>query len=278
MTPRLPPGSFYGDARASYRAGDLFLGESCYAPRSAIPLHEHARSFCCLVLEGHGTEACDGHTRPVGPSTLLFHPAGHAHADCWPSGGRCFHIEFGSPWRDRVREHAGVLEQPARFDGGPMVWLAARLYDELRGLDGVSHLAIEGLALELIASGARAAERKGHRRPPAWLRRAEELLAARFQDPPALGEVAAVAGVHPVHLATVFRRHLGCTPGDYVRRRRVEFACDRLVAGEPLIDVALRAGFADQSHFCRVFKALTGMTPTAYRRLFGRRPKPRQIA
>jgi AraC-like DNA-binding protein len=96
----------------------------------------------------------------------------------------------------------------------------------------------------------------------------EELLRSRFQDPPTLAELARGAGVHSVHLATAFRRHLGCTPGEYVRRCRVEFACRRLVTGTPLAELALDAGFAHQSHFCRVFKTVTGMTPTVYRQLF----------
>jgi AraC family transcriptional regulator len=76
------------------------------------------------------------------------------------------------------------------------------------------------------------------------------------------------AGWRNSYLATAFRRHLLCTPGEYVRRLRIQLACRRLVAGSPLCEIALDAGFAHQSHFCRVFKTATGMTPTAYRRLF----------
>jgi AraC family transcriptional regulator len=85
-----------------------------------------------------------------------------------------------------------------------------------------------------------------------------------------LQQVATEAGVHPAHLARVFRRHHRCTIGSYLRRLRLDAACRQLVSGErPLADIALAAGFADQSHFSRLFRAATGVTPTHYRRSRG---------
>jgi AraC family transcriptional regulator len=73
-------------------------------------------------------------------------------------------------------------------------------------------------------------------------------------------------GVHPVYLASEFRKHFGCTIGEYVRKLRVEFACRRISESDsPLSDIAIAAGFSHQSHFSRTFKAVTGMTPAGYR-------------
>jgi AraC family transcriptional regulator len=75
--------------------------------------------------------------------------------------------------------------------------------------------------------------------------------------------------VHPVYLACAFRRHYRSTVGEYVRRLRVEFACRELSATRaPLAQVALAAGFADQSQFSRTFKRVVGLTPTEYRKMF----------
>ena len=59
-------------------------------------------------------------------------------------------------------------------------------------------------------------------------------------------------------------------PAEYVRRLRVHFACSELLRKNArLIDLAAEAGFADQSHFTRSFKLVTGMTPCAFRRQVG---------
>jgi AraC-like DNA-binding protein len=224
-----------------------------------------------LVLDGVCVETYGGGARTVAPSWLVVHPAGEPHANHWSrTGGRCFHIDFGPVWADRVREHSALLDAPGEFRGGPPVQLARRLFVEFRCRDALSPLVIEGLALELVGEATRAAAgRLGC--PPGWLRRAQEVLHDRFAARFTLAAVAAAAGVHPTHLAAVFRRHVGCTVGEYVRRLRVEFACAALRAStEPLSAIALRAGFADQAHFGRTFKCRTGMTPAAYRRLFGR--------
>ena len=55
-------------------------------------------------------------------------------------------------------------------------------------------------------------------RPPSWLRDAEELLRARAEDHMGLLELAETVGVHPTHLARVFRAHFGVSVGEYGRR------------------------------------------------------------
>ena len=134
-------------------------------------------------------------------------------------------------------------------------------------MDGLSPLVMEGIALELLGQTARRKTRPG-RRPPAWLRTARDLLHDRFPSPPSVAEMARAAGVHPVYLARTFREHYRMTIGEYVRKLRVEHACRQIsTTGAPLAEIALAAGFCDQSHFSRTFKRVTGTTPAEYRRL-----------
>ena len=105
------------------------------------------------------------------------------------------------------------------------------------------------------------------RRPPPWLLQAQELLYAQFTQVIRAADVASAVGVHPAHLARVFRNQFKLSMGSYVRRLRLDWAAQELVRSEvSLTAVALAAGFADQSHFTRFFKRHTGLTPNAYRR------------
>jgi AraC family transcriptional regulator len=70
-------------------------------------------------------------------------------------------------------------------------------------------------------------------------------------------------------LSREFRRYYSCTVGEYVRHLRIEYACRLLSASNAsLAEIALAAGFFDQSHFARNFKWQTGMTPHEYRRIW----------
>ncbi|HWM88665.1 MAG TPA: helix-turn-helix transcriptional regulator, partial [Kofleriaceae bacterium] len=80
--------------------------------------------------------------------------------------------------------------------------------------------------------------------------------------------LAREAGVHPVHLASVFRRFHRQTIGEYLRALRVRQAAELLTRGDtPLAQVAAMLGFADQAHFTRIFGDVVGMTPSAFRGL-----------
>jgi AraC family transcriptional regulator len=55
--------------------------------------------------------------------------------------------------------------------------------------------------------------------------------------------------------------------GEYLRRLRIDRAAEQLVWGDlPLAEIAIAAGFSDQSHFSNVFRRRTGISPSAFRR------------
>jgi AraC family transcriptional regulator len=81
-----------------------------------------------------------------------------------------------------------------------------------------------------------------------------------------VADVAQEVGVDPAHLMRSYARRYGTTLGQDARRHRVAHACRLLAQAEPSLgEVALAAGFVDQSHLNRVFRRLTGLTPREYR-------------
>ena len=98
-------------------------------------------------------------------------------------------------------------------------------------------------------------------------RRARELMNASLNQELSLSRLAAECGLSSRHFARAFRISTGMPPHRWLLKRRVERAQELLETGLPLIDVALSSGFADQSHLTRVFKAVVGVTPGAWRRM-----------
>jgi AraC family transcriptional regulator len=268
MQVRLPRGHFCGELLKRDEVGGFVLTEYAYPPELKISMHLHEQVYFCIVLQGNYTETYGKKTRACDERTVTFHPAGELHSDTFhKDGGRIFSVEIEPRWVERVGELSSVLEYPESFCGGLLASLVVRIYKEFYEIDAASRLAIEGLSLEVIAEALRKSTgTQSGREAPRWLKQARELLHDRFVEHHSLAEIADGVGVHPVHLVREFRKHYHQTVGEYVRRLRVEFACRLLSTSEtPLIDVALAAGFSQQSHFTKTFKKLTGMTPCQYR-------------
>lgn len=138
-----------------------------------------------------------------------------------------------------------------------------RKVKEFHQTDTAAGLIIEGLALEIMAETARQSASNLERTIPYWLKQAKGLIHARFTENLTLEQIASEAGVHPVHLASVFRQKYSCNVGEYIWELRIEYAGLEIVKGEKsLVTVTLEAGFANQGHFSGNFKRLTGLTPT----------------
>jgi AraC family transcriptional regulator len=254
----------YGEALRSHRASSFALSERFYPPRFETPRHSHKQALFCFVIQGDYTETFGANTRECKSSTLLFHPPEELMPSISTTHGHLYKIE--PQWLERVREHRALPEASAGFMGGVMQLLARRLYKEFVQLDEVSDLIIEGLMLELMGEAARHCSATGSGQPPRWLEQARELVRAHFAESLKLADIAQVVGIHPVHLAQTFHKSYRCTVGDYVRQLRIECACRELANSDlPLVDIALAAGFCDQSHFTRTFKRLTGIAPSQYR-------------
>ena len=271
----LSAGEFHGERSHRREVSGFSLVESAYAPGAFIPTHSHENAFFSFVVRGDSFEETSGGRYARSASTLVFHPKGEPHANRWlEDGGSCLHVEIGMPKLEEILKAEISLAGPARFSDGRVCWLGSQLLWEFRRSDAAAGLAIEGLTLEILSEIARKAETSKAGDKPPWLLRVRDLISDRFMEPITLAEVAKEVGVHPAHLASTYRRYFGMTVGDQIRRRRVESAKHLLEhSNTPICEIALECGFADQSHFGKVYRQMTGTTPAESRRLFFDSPK-----
>jgi AraC family transcriptional regulator len=145
---------------------------------------------------------------------------------------------------------------------------ALSLVSNLIATESAAAAEIDTAAFELIEPFVAVNLSDRYARAPKWLGRAREFLRQSFREPITLRDVAAETEVHPVYCARVFRRHLGCSVGEYIRRRRLVEA-GRLIVEEgcTLAEAAMSAGFADQSHFTRACRRAFGFAPGAMGRV-----------
>jgi AraC-like DNA-binding protein len=263
---KLAPGMVLGRKLRGCEVAGFILTEACFPKDAALPVHCHENGFFRLIVSGCSTDVSAGKQFTGEAASMLYHAATESHANRWHRAGRSFVIELPLDVIERLGDGPSrVLARGQTFPSGPAVLAALRVFREFRHMDSLSPLALEGLTLELLAAACRSAAPAKEPAPPAWLRRARELLDDCPAQPHVLSDIAAAAGVHPGHLARAFRDRYHCTAGEYLRQRRVERAYQLLRGNTPLAEVAVVTGFADQSHFSAVFKRHTGMTPAAYR-------------
>jgi AraC family transcriptional regulator len=260
-------GSFFGSIQGKReQCGAIFTDLRHSIPRK-LPRHSHELPFFALLLEGYYGERYGRREAQFGPFTIMFRPAGVPHQDeIGPRGLRFFEIELRPSWQRRLAECSAALDT-ARDDtvGGPLLWLGLKLFREIELSSAPDDLTVESLLAEILSLAA-CAPRPESRHTPPWLTRVVDKLKTEHARRLTLGELAREAGVHPVHLSRVFRRCVGEGISDYVHRLRVRAACEQMLAPETsLADLSFNNGFADQSHFTRSFRKITGMTPATFR-------------
>lgn len=95
---------------------------------------------------------------------------------------------------------------------------------------------------------------------------AREYIIEHFSENCSLERIAGEVNLSPNYLHTAFKEAFGETPYAYVTKKRIEKAKRLISAGrESMLDIALETGFCSQSHFGKVFKSQTGMTPKEYK-------------
>lgn len=150
----------------------------------------------------------------------------------------------------------------------PGAWLDPLVAEPLDSTS--SRLRAEALSLDLLSRwlSPEAPSRPGNLCLTFPLQRVCDYLLADLAHTPSLDELAALSGMSHVRLNREFRRHLGTTVFDWLRRQRLQRAAWMLDASDRSVtDIALDCGFSHASHFAQQFRRDHGCSPGVYRRL-----------
>lgn len=106
---------------------------------------------------------------------------------------------------------------------------------------------------------------------PAGLSYARQMIDDDPAAPLRLDDLARAAGLTRHQIVHGFQRLIGLPPHTYQIQRRVSLGMRRIQAGRPLVEAAIEAGFSDQAHMTRTFRAILGVTPGAFQPARSRR-------
>lgn len=262
---------FIAKPRRVVSAGDFEVGH--WTSNITTPLrepHGHELAHFLLVISGEYFTTARGTPSALG-TQLIYSPCDVYHEDRLVTGSGSFlTITFDA---EAERLAGGLPLEPVQVGDVRPQMLARRMARVLAG-ENRDALSLESLCLELVGFTAGACppdRRRGH-----WLEKARDALSDLSEPDLSLAELSEALGVHPVHLTRSFRKHFGCTPGEYRRARRLSVAAELLTRSDrSLAEIALDCGFTDQSHFSNQFTGAYGMSPGVYRQMT--RPRPRRF-
>lgn len=239
------------------RAGAYVVNRSTYLPSCTLGSHVHAEDRIVLALRGGLTSAYNHRQFQLGAFDAIYRPAQLDHRDAYARETVCLSIRLSAG----DRGHLSVFAfRDAELPGA--MW---RLCGELDASDSASALAIESLSA--LIAGRLSSSHESGLRVPRWIRQVRDRIEDEYADPPTLAAIAQWVDREVSHVANVFRRTYGKSIGEHVREVRI-WRTRKLVENPaiPLAEVAQCGGFADQSHFARLFKRRFRMTPGEYRR------------
>jgi AraC-like DNA-binding protein len=253
----------------------------------AYPLHTHDTWTLFIVDDGAIRYDLDRHARGAVPSMVSILPP-HVVHDGRPATGdgfrkRVLYLETSLLGEQLIGR---AVDQPVLPDAS-LRSAVASLHDALGCVDDLleadTRLAFvsERIRAALGEPTSRASTQSPRPRRPARAPRpqrpriddAERLrdyLDARTFEAVTLTAAAADLGSSVTQLARAFSGTFHIAPHAYVLGRRLDAARDRILAGQPLADVALEVGFSDQAHLTRRFKRFLGTTPGRFGERQGR--------
>lgn len=92
----------------------------------------------------------------------------------------------------------------------------------------------------------------------------KDFLASNLEKKITLDEMADIAGISKFHFLRLFKNSTGITPHIYRMQKRIEKSKNLLLDGASSLDIAMKLGFYDQSHFLNKFRDYIGATPTQF--------------
>jgi AraC family transcriptional regulator len=257
---------FFGKLQSSRSLDGITLSHRIADCRpEEVEVHTHVDAHFVLVTSGRYVSSASA--APNRRIALVYNPPGTTHRDHFGHGRGSFFTISVTAQRLADSNESELPAMAVYLRDDRACALARTLLAECARWNKSSSLKAESLYAELLAATVHRSA-PAERSRPTWLRAAYELIQDCYAEELRIRQIANSVGVHPTHLARVFRSFLGCMPGDLLRGRRLEKAAELLLSTDSSIaEIALESGYSDQAQFTKAFRLMYGTPPRSYRRL-----------
>jgi AraC-type DNA-binding domain-containing proteins len=261
----LPKGHYLGTVTDICDAGGIIAGSTTYKKEIlSSQQHYHENAHISFVLQGGSVEKRTGKEIERLPGNIEFYHAGEKHQTIqkvFPSKHINLEIDTDFLKKNEITEATIYTVIKQNPDGK---FLLLKIYRELLVNDDSSAASINMLFLDLISKF----ENRSYKILPLWVEIVREFLNENWDEKITLNDLSTAANVHPITISKYFKKYFSCTFGEYIRKLKIEKSLSLLkTKSSSLTAAAYTCNFADQSHFTRTFKELTGFLPKQYYKL-----------
>lgn len=264
----LEQGQHFGENQAQLIVNDIILNKAKVVTPSEIPWHYHENAYFFFNINGHFNEITKKEALDIVPGSLLFHHSQEPHYNKnITSEIDFFHVELSQSWFKRYDLNPSLIEGSLQLKNPSLKAIFNKLYVETSIKDSATKIAIDSLVLQAFAEIIRFKSNLSAQKP-AWASKIIEIINDEKQRNLTLNGLANEVGLHPVYLSRKFSEYFKINIGEYIREKKLEQATILLqTKNMNNVEIAYECGFADESHFLRLFKAKFGITPSQYKRI-----------
>lgn len=227
-------------------------------------MHFHTSPTVCFLLHGGGTERRKKSSYERFAYDVRFYHTEelhHSNIKIFPS--KCVNLELQNNFLNRysLSEQTINLAVTQNLD---IKFLMLKIYNELLINDDFTDTSIKISLLSMLNDTKSLHGRK----KPKWVINLYELLNDRWCEQISLEDLSKAVNIHPTTISKHFTKYFACTFGEYMRKLKISKSIFLIRnTNFPLTEIALQCGFADQSHFTRNFKKMTGFLPKKFKQL-----------
>lgn len=256
---------YWGEIINNHYFEGLTVGTTAYHTHTTNDeFHSHDKPTICFMLHGGGVEKRRNNSYERCACDVRFYHADELHQSIikiFPS--KCVNLELDSHFLHQYEITESLLNL-AVTNNLNVRFLMLKIHSELMMDDAWTNSSVKILLLSMLHETKNTLIRK----KPEWITNLHQLLNDNWAETMSLEDLASIINVHPVTISKNFTRYFSCTLGEYMRKVKVDKSISLITSSDlSLTEIAFRCGFADQSHFIRNFKKLTGFLPKDIKRL-----------
>lgn len=226
-------------------------------------LHFHEEPYLAMIFNGCVIDKRKNCENEMSSGGLIFYHAGENHQiinRIVPN--RYMSLSFN--WDFLSRKSITEAKLDILINKNPASkFTILKIYKEILENDESSEAAMEMLMFNLIDEKIEIKLKR-----PSWINKVHQLLNDNWNKPLSLRDLAIVADVHPKTISRQFPKYFSCTLGEYRRQQKINKSFPLIKSSKlTLTEIAHECNFADQSHFIRTFKEMTGFLPKHFQKL-----------